>query len=267
MKTRTILFVGGLVIFAARAQATPRPLPFSYPYETLPAAGLEIEQVVDMTPIRALDAQGDERWVPRSRLITEIEYGITDRLEAGFYFQLSDAPGSTGGTSLRFDGLKQRLRYRLGEPGAWPLDVAVYGELAELRDEFEVEAKIILQRRLGPMRLIANLWAEREFYFHGPGEWVLHPTAGVTYEFSPRVAVGVEGWLLKEIMSGESSTSPVARYNRGPLGFVGPTLMTQGARVWLSLGAYTRVTTFGRPARIGDEMGRFWVRTMIGIDL
>jgi hypothetical protein len=255
-----------LVLVSPPALANPRPLPFSYPYETLPAQGLEVEQVVDLTPVRALDNGGAEHWVPRSTLVTEIEYGITSRLELGFYFQLVDEPAIGTEAPLRFDGLKQRLRYRLGDPGAWPVDVAVYGEVAELRNEIELEGKIILQRRLGPVRVMTNLWAEHEFYFSGRREWVLHPTLGGAYEIRPWVNVGLEGWLLREIAT-TSETDAVGAYNAGPLVFLGPTLFLQGARGWLALGAYARLTDAGRAARIGDRYGRFWVRAMVGIDL
>jgi hypothetical protein len=262
------LGVAVLLALPATAAANPRPLPFSYPYETLPAQGLEIEQIVDLTPVRVLDVNGSERWIPRSTLVTEFEYGITSRLELGMYIQLADEPVSGSEGPLRFDGLKQRLRYRLGDPGAWPVDVALYGEVAELRNEIELEAKIIVQRRLGPVRLVTNLWAERELYYNDRREWVLHPTLGAAYEIRPWINVGLEGWLLKEIADGdEGPESLVDKYNAGPLGFAGPTFFAQGGRGWLAIGAYARVTQVSRPARVGDRYGRFWVRAMIGIDL
>jgi hypothetical protein len=250
-----------------RARATPRPLPFGYPYETLPQSGLEVEEVIDTTPVRALDGTGAEHWLPRSRLVTEIEYGITSRLELGFYLQFVDEPGTSGETPLRFDGLKQRLRYRFAEPGAWPIEVAIYGEVAELKNEIELEGKLILQRRFGPLRLISNLWAEREFYFSDRREWVLHPTLGAVWELRPALQVGVEAWMVQEIADEDEAANPVGDFNAGPLGFVGPTLMWQTTRLWITVGAYLRVTDFDRGARIGDLYGRLWVRTMLGIDL
>src|SRR5260370_31163666 len=73
------------------ASANPRPLPFTYPYETLPAEEAEIEQYVDITPVRAPDpdavdpATAPPVWDATYRLQTELEYGITDRLELGLY--------------------------------------------------------------------------------------------------------------------------------------------------------------------------------------
>jgi hypothetical protein len=250
---------------AGPAQATPRTLPFSYPVETLAPDAFEIEQIVDMTPIRILDQSGEHN-VARTTLTTEFEYGITPRLEVAVYLQLADLPGGGNEGALRFDGLKQRARYRVSDPLTWPVDVALYGEVAELRNEIELEAKLILQRHLGPLRLVTNLWGERELYHSGRREWVLHPTAGAAYEWGPHFSVGLEGWLLKEFADDEEDEGE--DFNGGPHGYLGPTFFAQGAgRGWLSFGAYTRLTDFSRSGRVGDYYGRFWFRLMIGVEL
>jgi hypothetical protein len=266
MRPRALLPLITLLLAPAAARANPRPLPFSYPYETLPREALEVEQIVDLTPARALDATGDERWIPRTTLTTEFEYGITDRLELGFYLQLADEPTAGGDGALHFDGMKQRLRYRFADPGTWPVDVAIYGEISELRNELELEGKVILQRRLGPVRLVTNLWAEREIYYSDRREWVLHPTAGASYELAPWIVAGVEGWLLREIADGDAPANLVDKFNAGPLAFVGPTLFAQGGRGWIALGGYLRVSQFNRAARVGDRFGRYWMRAVVGIE-
>jgi hypothetical protein len=162
----TLVLLSALSLAPARAHADPHSLPYNYPYSTLPRGMSEVEQYVDMTSVKAFDLTGGQPTTLRSVLVTEIEYGITDRLELGLYFQFANDPGAgTGGAiPLQFDGLKQRLRYRFADAGVWPVNVAVYGEVAELADEIELEAKIILDRRRGRWHLIANLWGEREFY-------------------------------------------------------------------------------------------------------
>jgi len=148
---------------APAARANPRPLPFTYVYETLPHGDAEVELYTDLTPQRLLDADGNAGWHLASQFQLEVEYGITDRLELGLYLTLQpvdlDFPGAPDigeGT-----GIKQRLRYRFADAGVWPVDVAIYGELSENQREIELEGKVILQRRVGAFRLVANLWAER----------------------------------------------------------------------------------------------------------
>ena len=105
-----------------------------------------------------IDANGAPAWILASQFQTEIEYGLTDRLELGLYLTLAPmdpsvmfAPSMPEGT-----GVKQRLRYRFADAGRWPVDVAVYGEVTENQREIELEGKVILQRRLGPFRIAAN---------------------------------------------------------------------------------------------------------------
>ena len=94
--------------------------------------------------------------------------------------------------------MKQRLRLRLAEAGEWPVDTALYFEVVENQRELELEAKIILERRFGDLRAMANLVLEREFYFNGQRDWVLNPTAGLTYQVSAMFHPGIEGWLHAE---------------------------------------------------------------------
>ncbi|MEA2696274.1 MAG: hypothetical protein QOI66_545, partial [Myxococcales bacterium] len=241
------VFVGlACQALAAPAAANPRPLPFTYQSESLPEGAGEVEQFVDFVPIRALSAGGNPTWYNASQFQTEIEYGLTDRLELALYFtfvpnagdRVVAAPALTEG-----NGSKQRVRYRLADPAAWPVDVALYGEVSENEREIELEAKIILQRRFGRLRLMTNLWAEREFYFDGTKEWVLNSTAGTTYEFSPRFHLGFEGWLRAEYPDGQVGGRA---FNLGPHVFVGPAFLLNFGRVWWATGAYLRVSNFSR---------------------
>lgn len=262
----TLVLLSALSLASARAHADPHSLPYNYPYSTLPRGMSEVEQYVDMTSVKAFDLSGGQPTTLRSVLVTEIEYGITDRLELGLYFQFANDPGAgTGGaTPLQFDGLKQRLRYRFADAGVWPVNVAVYGEVAELADEIELEAKIILDRRLGRWHLIANLWGEREFYYSGRREWVANPTGGVAFEVVPAFHVGVEYW-----MHGEFGATPAEAkgFNEFFHHYVGPAFLVQGNRLWVAVAPYLRLDDWDRPGQVGDRFGRFWIRTIIGMEL
>lgn len=255
-----------LLALAARAEANPRPLPFTYTSETLREGEAEVEQFVDGTPVRARNATtGNPAWFVAMQLQTELEYGITNRLELGLYVTWVPAAGSSfvdTPTLTEGNGVKQRLRYQFAEPGEWPVDVGVYGELVENEREFEIEAKILLQRRIGRLRVAANLWGEREFYWDGRAEWVLNPTLGVTYAATANLHLGVEGWMRAELP--HPSPKPFAV---GPHAFVGPTVLLDFGRVWWSTGVYLRATDTGRSPEVGDPYGRVWVRTILGLSL
>lgn len=251
---------------AATARANPRPLPFTYQSETLPAGAVEVEQFVDFVPQRALSSMtGGETTLLATQFQTEFEMGLTDKLELGLYVTFVPQPGEAYASVASMpwgNGAKQRLRYRLADPEAWPVDVALYGEVSENQREIELEAKVILQRRFGALRLITNLWAEHEFYFDGGREWVLNPTLGGTVELTPRWHVGAEGWVRVEYPVGESEPRG---FNQGPNAYVGPAVLANLGRLWWTTGLYARVTDAGRETQLGDTFGRVWVRTIIGV--
>ena len=257
-----------LLATVSAARANPRALPFTYPYETLAEGSLELEQFADLTPLRALSAtSGAPTWTLGTQLQTELEYGITDRLELGLYFTLAPSVGEalTGRATLtEGNGVKQRLRLRLAEEGEWPVDIALYGEVVENDREIELEAKIILQKRFERLRVAVNLWGEREFYYTPQRDWVLNPTAGITYQISPRWNPGLEAWTRVELPDAPPTPRP---FNLRAHVYVGPTMMINFGKLWWSTGVYLRADEPLRSMQAGDGYGNVWVRTMIGIGL
>jgi hypothetical protein len=255
--------------FSQLAGANPHPLPYSYPYQTLPKGRVEVEEIADLIPMRVArekeDGTRDAVTAVRSRLQTEFELGITDRLELALYFSFQQ--GATAGTpAMRFDGLKQRLRYRFAEEGDLPLDMGVYLEVAELHNEIEIEEKLLLSKRFGYLTAVCNLWVEQEYYFQTQ-EWKLiyNPTLGATYEFSPNLMLGVEYWARGRFNKADTqnpanSDSPTAARH-----YLGPTILLQSGEAWWSTGVYARLDHFSQSAQAEDPYGKVWIRTMVGL--
>src|SRR5580692_9376644 len=152
-KIALVLGLIGLSSLPRGAHATPQPLPFSYVYETLPKGSIEVETYADYTPLRATSAStGNLTYYGASQFQTEFEYGITDRLELGLYVTWVPTPSGVNADSVsrltEGNGFKERLRLRLAEPGQWPLDVGLYGEVVENDVEIEFEGKVLLSAEL-----------------------------------------------------------------------------------------------------------------------
>jgi hypothetical protein len=255
-----------LALHSSVASANPRPLPFTYQHEQLAAGATEIEQFVDLTPVRA--DNGEPVWFGLTQFQTEIEHGITDRLELGLY--LTIAPGAPAGyqsvpDSLEGNGMKQRLRYQLAPTGQWPIDVSLYGEISETDSEVEFEAKVILQRRIGIARVIANAMAEQEMYYTGQRDFVIRPTAGVTFEASPSVQPGIEWWMQAEFP--ENNAISPRPFGLGPHQYIGPALLLQFGNVWWTSGVYARLSDTGHTLQPGESFGNLWVRSVVGVGL
>jgi hypothetical protein len=262
------LLVAGLL--APTAHANPHPLPYSYPYQTLPQGKVEIEEIADIVPVRVarekLDGTRDAVTALRYQLQTELELGITDRLELGVYFAFRQG-ASADTPALRFEGMKQRLRYRFAEEGDLPVDIGVYLEVAEFYNEVELEQKLLLSRRFGYLTAVANLWVEQEYYFQDQ-EWKLiyNPTAGAVYEFSPSFMLGLEYWARGRFDDAASATGDAAAdIPSGARHYLGPTFLLQSGEAWWSTGVYARLDHFSEDAVADDPYGKVWIRTMLGL--
>jgi hypothetical protein len=253
---------------AGTASANPRVFPFTYTVDTLPKGELELEAYTDYIPVRVQTATtGNKPWYGSTDFQTELEYGLSPKLELGLYVTFAPSPGPQYllvPTAVEGDGLKERLKYRSADAGQWPIDLAVYGELVEDQREIEIEAKLILERRLGPVRIAANLTGEREYYFTSQKDWVLNPSAGASLEATPAIQPGIEAFLRSEYTSPKITPRP---FDLGPHLYVGPTLLSQFGRLWWAVGAYARVTDHSHKAQPGETFGNYWVRSVIGYEL
>lgn len=231
----------------------------------MPVGHLEIEQYADLVPMRvAREEAGGTSAVTSMRMTlqTEFEYGVTDWLEFGWYFVFRQGESATT-PALRFQGIKQRVRANLSHGRLWPVDVGIYLEVAEYYDEVEIEQKLILSKRLGALRLALNLWVEQEYYFQERAwKFIFNPTAGATYELNPHVSLGVEYWARGRFDSDQSQGGPADAHH-----YLGPTMLAQSGEYFLTVGAYARLDEFSRAAQVGDDAGKYYVRTMLGIGL
>jgi len=270
MKPAVVIAGLGLALATAAAHANPRALPFTYTTDTLAPGEVEIEQYVDLVALRAISSSSAApAWYLPSAFQTEIEIGLAPRLELGLYLTFVPDPGEPYAGKAVFpgagNGLKQRLRYLLADPDAWPIDVGFYGEVVENEREIELEAKLLLQKRLDRIRIAANLSGELELYFSGQRELVLNPSLGATYEVSPRLHVGVDSWLRGEY---PRNPRPATRtFGLGPAAYVGPAVMMSFGKLWWAVGGYVRVTDVSHDLQPGEPYGPVYVRSMIGYAL
>jgi hypothetical protein len=229
---------------------------------------VEVEQYVDMTPLRATSASsGAPVWYGGTQFQTELEYGLAPRLELGLYLVYVPTPGESLTSTAQMTegtGSKQRLRYTFADPGEWPVDVGLYGELVENDHEVELEAKLLLQRRFGKLRVATNLWAEYEVYYQPQKDLVFNPTLGATYELTPTAHVGAEGWMRVEFPDPAPHPRP---YSVGPVGYLGPTLLLNFGKLWWATGLYARVSQIDHTMQPGEPYGPVWGRIVLGLEL
>jgi hypothetical protein len=234
------------------AHADRRIFAYTYPYMTLPKDSLELEHYLDLglnnwdnpsTPALERD------WTkPSWRHMVEFEYGITDRLDFGFYNVFKQDPFGT----LKFDGVKARSRYRISDPGVHAVDTALYGEFSYFGDKVEVEQKLIMSKILGRVEVVFNGTVKEAYAMKVKAwEYMLAPALAIGYHVSNSLALGAEYTGRATIQAGEMDYFA---------SYLGPALSVARGPFYWTLGAQWQL---GKRA----DMPSIQVRSLLGIVL
>jgi len=124
----------------------------------------------------------------------EVTHGFNSWFEVGFYFFTSERSGA----GIDWVGDHIRPRVRVPESWHWPVGVSLSTEIGYQRPSFSSdtwtwEIRPIVDKRLGRWYLALNPALERSF--HGPSVnkgLEFSPDAKVSYDFTPKVAFGME---------------------------------------------------------------------------
>ena len=148
----------------------------------------------------------------------EIEFGVTDHLQAGLYladwgYREDPAENEHG---FRYQSSALELIYNLTNPTTDLLGLALYGEVRGGPEELELESKVILQKNLGRFVVAYNgtleaKWEGSHLEEEG-GEF--SQSLGLSYEISPALLIGAE--LLHEIDLPDWSEAEDSIVYRGP---------------------------------------------------
>jgi hypothetical protein len=218
-------FLAALLVTAITVPAAASERHFTYTYESqvLNPGDLEIEP---WTTLRA----GREDYYQRYDLRLEFEFGVVPNLQTALYWNFAaiaedvEVPGAEDDRvqEFEFEGVSNEWKYKLSDSVADPIGSALYLEGTAAPAEAEIEAKVILDKRFGPMLLAFNAVGEYEWEFE-PGETerelVLAPVLGFGYFVTPEFMAGVELRSKTEFSEGGSdyehtvlSAGPVAAY-------------------------------------------------------
>jgi hypothetical protein len=186
--------IAALLLFGTSpAGADERHFPFTYETSVLPAGAREIE-------IWNTWRVGRQRFFSQLDHRVEFEVGLGHRLQTAFYlnfssYALDDALGDRK-QGFDFRGISSEWKLKLLDPIADVIGFAPYLEIEGSADLFELEAKLIFDKRIGRTLFAANIVGAQEWWFK-PGGGTKHESelevdlAG-SYLFTPNVSVGLE---------------------------------------------------------------------------
>lgn len=141
----------------------------------------------------------------------EFEFGVVPNLQMAWYWNMSavteDVPGQDAhATSFEFGGVSNEWKYKLSDSLADSLGSALYFEWTGGPAEAELEAKLILDKRMGDAVVAYNLVGEHEWEF-GSGETerevVVENNLAFGYFLTPSFVLGAEVRAHAEWEKGE----------------------------------------------------------------
>jgi hypothetical protein len=204
----------------------------------------------------------------------EYEVGVVPGLQTALYWnfrtQASDSTLEDGTTvrqlSTKFKSVSSEWKYKLLDPVADPLGLALYAEGSLGPGEAELEAKLIVDKQLGQLLLAANLIGEREWKFEQVGnsyaENKLDVAVGVGYVLTGALVAGVELVQTNTFADGELETSAL---------YGGPSLSVASKKFWISASVLPQLVPFtdaSEGSRLDlDHQERLRTRLIVGLHL
>ncbi len=217
---------GTIAAGPAVGRANERHFTYTYESAVLPPGAKELE--VWTTPRIGKDSyyvRFDER--------VEFEVGVTDRVMSAFYLNISNTTAQVGPdareTETEFEGVSSEWKFKLGDPVADALGIGLYGEVTASTDELELEGKLLLDKRIGPLLVAGNLVLEQEWKFEEPdneSENAIEIDLAAAYTLRPGLTAGIEVRNSNLVVDGEWEHSAL---------FAGPVLGYATDSWWVAL--------------------------------
>jgi len=269
---RTALTLTGLLL-AAPVLANERHFTLSYESATLPAGAVEIE------PWTTLRMGRDQYYMGIDHRL-EFEFGITDRLMSALYLNFSSETARAGGslgTSFESKGVSSEWKFKMSDAVADAIGSALYLELTAAPAEFEIEAKVLLDKRLGNWHVVGNLIYEHEWAHKTDdhaGYWnpehKIGATLGGTYFVTEHLTVGGEAFA-QGIVEAEEKDGEL-ELEHGAL-FVGPVVGYASRGWWMTASVTPQVVGFGEAlkataaSRDLEDFHAVQARVLLGVHL
>jgi len=175
-----------LVFVTSAIHADEREYVWTYGYHTMERGEAEVEMYTTFSGPTLSRFEGRVTVVHN----LEIEIGMNDRFDVGFYQTFTQKPNS----SLVYSGFKVRTRYRFGEQNQYWMDPLLYVEYKGVPDfnSPELEVKGVYAKDFGQINLALNPTVELEREGGGPWERSLKYSAGVHLQVNEILSLGME---------------------------------------------------------------------------
>jgi hypothetical protein len=230
-----------LTLAVGTASANERHFTYTYETATLPEGEKEVEI---WNTLKA----GRDNYYARLEHRLEFEWGVTDNLTTALYYNTKGAYTRGGGKTYYYPSMSWEWKYKLTDAYADPIGSALYLELGGNAHEYEVEAKLLLDKRIGNILVATNLVFEQEWKYPGMAdketeEVILEADLGVAYFLTPTLTVGLESHIHGS-KEGDEDLEVMAIY-------AGPVVSWSTRGAWLALTIMPQISAL----YFGDNQG------------
>jgi hypothetical protein len=251
-----------VVLSTVAAQASERRFTFAYDTDVMPKGASELELWATPHFGHADDSTEIENRV-------ELEWGLGHQLQTSLYLNLVSAfDGSPKTADLEWS-VSNEWKLKLLDSAADAFGLGVYGELELGYHEAELEAKVLLDKRVGQLLATINFVGAQEWEFT-PGapnrDTKVEADAGAAWFFSPSFSVGIEARSHGVFSSDEGF--------EGNAFYAGPVATWASRTFWASLSVMPQLAAVKPESEaLSDsrldlgEHERLMVRLLVGFDL
>lgn len=231
------------LLLSCPMKATDRRFTYVYEATTSPKGEVEMENWVTWNTQKENGVRGNS-----FDFRTELEYGITDKLQIGLYvadWQAMDSVAGGGWPHGQYNDSAVELIRNLTSPTTDIIGSALYGEV-KLGDRlFAMETKLLLQKNFGPLVVAYNAileaeWEGEQAGYYNQTKGTLGQTLGASWQFSPHFLVGGEFQQEMDLPGWKSANDSVI--------YAGPNASIRYGRYYLTTTAMIQTTAIsGEP--------------------
>ena len=156
---------------------------------------------------------GRDKYYARLDNRTEFEIGLGGNLQTAFYLNLTSKSSTNALDQIKTENeisFSNEWKLKLLDPVANPIGLALYAEYGIGSNEYELEGKLILDKKINNFTVATNLVYELELapeVINGETEWEKEKKIDVdlalAYSFNPNFAITMENVYKNVIENGE----------------------------------------------------------------
>lgn len=204
-----------LLLSILNTQAQDRLFTYSYQSTVLNKGQRELESWHTLRT-------GRQDYYTRYDHRTEYEIGLGNNLQTAFYMNLTSKTQTTIENSVKSlsteneIGFSNEWKLKLLDPVANPVGLALYGEIGISSNEYDLEGKIILDKKIGNVTMAANFVYEQEFapvYLYDKFLWEnekkLECYLAIAYSLTPKLHFTIENAFKNVLMENELAHSAI----------------------------------------------------------